>query len=378
MHGSDVGPGGPVEVGGGCLSGCLSGCDPTYCAWTDFEYLLWWTKHGQVPPLATYGVNPTNGVLGTPGTFPVITGSDLTHEDQDGGRFTFGWWFSQYQDLGVEATFLFLGSDTTDRAASSTAAANAPVLAVPFTSAFTGAEAATVLAGPGLGTGAVFATDTLRFWGGEVNAIIDLCKGNRYRLDLLAGARYLKVEDQLGFTSLTVPTAGAGTRVSHSDTFSAHTNYVSGQLGLRAEYHWSYFFVNAVTKLALGSSHEEVKVGGTTLVAVPTLPPVALPGGFFAQPTNSGNRSRDEFALLPEFGLNVGFHLTDCVRVYAGYTFLYLSRVARPGDQIDRTLNLSQQPGLGPSLIGAPRPAPLLTDTDFWVQGINFGLEIRY
>jgi hypothetical protein len=30
------------------------------------------------------------------------------------------------------------------------------------------------------------------------------------------------------------------------------------------------------------------------------------------------------------------------------------------------------------TVIGAPRPAPLFNTTDFWAQGVNFGLELRF
>jgi len=30
------------------------------------------------------------------------------------------------------------------------------------------------------------------------------------------------------------------------------------------------------------------------------------------------------------------------------------------------------------ALVGDPRPAPLFNRTDFWAQGINFGLQISY
>jgi hypothetical protein len=384
MTGPEMVPqGGPVEAGcGGC--GCLGGYaggyggDSSYCLWTDFEYLLWWSKNGQTPPLATVGVPATLGILNTPGTVPVIGGSDFTHEDMSGLRFTLGAWVNQYQDLGVEATVFVLESDTSDHGVATTNAANARVLAQPFVDARTGLESVQVLGGPGLGAGGVFASDTLRFWGADLDAIINLCMGRRYRIDLLAGARYLNVEDTLSVASMTTPAGGGGTQINRRDDFGAFTNYVGGQIGLRTELNWSYFFVNAVGKLSAGSSHEEVKIGGTTLAAVPTAPPVVVPGGFLGLGTNSGKFSRDEFAVAPEVGFNVGAQLTDCIRVYAGYTFLYLNRAVRAGDQIDRTLNLTQQPGLGGVLLGAPRPVPVLSDTDFWVQGLNFGLELRY
>ena len=40
----------------------------------------------------------------------------------------------------------------------------------------------------------------------------------------------------------------------------------------------------------------------------------------------------DEFAVLPELGFNVGWQYNPLWRFYVGYTFLYWSDVARPGD----------------------------------------------
>jgi hypothetical protein len=54
--------------------------------------------------------------------------------------------------------------------------------------------------------------------------------------------------------------------------------------------------------------------------------------------------------------------------------------VVRPGDQIDRVVNPTQLPlsAAASQLIGPARPVPVLRDTDFWAQGINFGVEFRY
>jgi hypothetical protein len=54
--------------------------------------------------------------------------------------------------------------------------------------------------------------------------------------------------------------------------------------------------------------------------------------------------------------------------------------VARPGDQIDRTVNPSQVPDVGGPrpLSGPARPLPTFQTADFWTQGINFGLEFRF
>jgi hypothetical protein len=62
-----------------------------------------------------------------------------------------------------------------------------------------------------------------------------------------------------------------------------------------------------------------------------------------------------------------------------GYSFLYWSNVLRVGDQLDRTVDTSQvATSLTVLPTSPPRPAVKFADTDLWVQGINFGLELRY
>jgi hypothetical protein len=72
--------------------------------------------------------------------------------------------------------------------------------------------------------------------------------------------------------------------------------------------------------------------------------PQRFPGGYFAQPTNIGDFHRAVFAVVPEIGLNVGYDLTGWMTAFFGYTFLYTNNVARPGNQIDRSINPIQSP----------------------------------
>ncbi len=91
--------------------------------------------------------------------------------------------------------------------------------------------------------------------------------------------------------------------------------------------------------------------------------------------------SSDEMTFAPELGLNIGYQITQHLRAFAGYDFLYLSNVLRPGDQIDRGINFSQtvQSAIaGNTTASGTRPALPFTESDFWAQGINLGLEFRY
>jgi len=118
-----------------------------------------------------------------------------------------------------------------------------------------------------------------------------------------------------------------------------------------------------------------VNVSGSSTVTQPGLGPVTSASGLFVQGTNSGIRSRNRFAFIPEVNCNLGYRVSDQTSLTIGYSFLYLNDVVVAGGQIDRTVNLSQNPG---PIVGPARPAPLLNSTDYWVQGLSLGMDYRY
>ena len=78
--------------------------------------------------------------------------------------------------------------------------------------------------------------------------------------------------------------------------------------------------------------------------------------------------------------MTLGYNITPRVKATFGYTFLYWSNVARPGNQIDRNINPVNIPtsgaqGLGPA--GGP-PTFNFQQSGYWAQGLNFGLEFRF
>ena len=98
--------------------------------------------------------------------------------------------------------------------------------------------------------------------------------------------------------------------------------------------------------------------------------------GLLAQGTNLGSRSTNEFSVIPEGTTAVGYQVTEGIRAFVAYSALYWTNVTRAGDQIDMVVNATQiPPG---TLNGAARPGVTGTKTDFWAQGVSFGVEIRY
>ena len=166
------------------------------------------------------------------------------------------------------------------------------------------------------------------------------------------------------------------TVIDSSDLFDAKNEFNGAELGIAAKTRYCRWSLEMLAKLALGSTQSRTNVGGSTIVSVPGVLPVTSRGGFLALPTNTGFRSENNFCVMPELGLTLGCDISCHWKATCGYTFLYWSKVARPGDQIDRDLNLSQQNGQ--ALNGFPAPQPKFITTDFWAQGLNFGLEYRF
>jgi hypothetical protein len=121
--------------------------------------------------------------------------------------------------------------------------------------------------------------------------------------------------------------------------------------------------------------------GSSSLLAAPTGPVLAtLPGGILALPTNIGHQSKDDFSVIPEAEIRLGYQVTKHLSAFVGYNFMYWSSVVRPGEQINRNLTPTIIPSFFEFTPGAPatQPAPLFKTTDFWAQGINFGMELRF
>lgn len=351
--------------------------------WFRGEYLLWWTKETPVPPLVTTSPPGTPrdfaGVLGAPGTAILYSGDG--NPERSGGRFTLGFWFDDQQTIGLESTTLFIGQRSMTFVDVS---GGVPILARPFNNVLTGMEASELVAFPGVLAGGIAVSSANRLWSTELNLRTNCWRGCFWHVDWLLGVRFLGFDENLGITEgLTVPAGAgalAGSRIVVQDSFGTHNQFVGGQTGLDIGFRRGRWSLDLLGKIALGNTHQELNINGSTQFAVPGLPLSVQRGGLYALPTNIGEFTRDRFAVVPEVGIIVGYQITPHVRAIVGYTFLYNSAVIRPGSQIDRGINVTQLPSqVGPgTLVGPARPAPILHGTDFWAQGLSFGLELRY
>jgi hypothetical protein len=347
--------------------------------WFSAEYLLWWIKDSPLPvPLLS------TGAIGAPGTSTLLGNQQIDNEGFQGGRFSAGYWFDDQHAWGIEGIYFFLGQRSVSEQFNSNpfggSVVGFPFFDVSGTATATGlpGEAFMALGVPGASVTHASVSLSSFLQGAEVNGLYNLWCCNCLRVDLLAGLRFLQLQEKLGFaTEMTTLGVGPGlTSMSTQDQFNTRNDFYGGQVGAKAEYVVGPWFVNGTAKVALGDIHEILDVSGQNTISMAGGSPVTTTGGLFAQRTNIGHLSHNRFAVIPEVDFNVGYQFTDWFRAFVGYSFLAVSDVARPGDQIDRNVNPTQL--FGGTLAGPARPLPLLRESSFWAQGINFGVELRY
>jgi hypothetical protein len=340
------------------------------------EYLFWWVDTQDAPPLLV--VDPAAG----PETVIGDGDLDLDNGERTGVRLNFGKWLNSCQTLGLEGTFLYLIERRPTLTATS---ADGTLLARPFINAANNAASGILLTAPGVVSARSEIEMFHRLWGAEANLRKQLCRFHNGHLDVLAGFRYLQLDEHLAVNDsiqfAVSPAFLSGALITTHDYFGTENQFYGGQLGLQSQFQWGRFNLDLWGKVGLGNNRQSVGINGTTAIVGPPAPVgnVSAVGGVLAQRTNIGQFERDRFAVLPEVGIRVGVRLTDCLRVGAGYSFLYLNNAVRPGDQIDPVVNPTQVPQLfqGP-LLGQPRPAFLFRESDYWAHGLNVEFEYRF
>jgi hypothetical protein len=347
---------------------------PGYQIWASADYLHWWTRSGPVPvPIAT--LDSTTSVL--------VGNSSLDYGGRSGAQAWVGTWLDERHVFGVE----FGGFWLEDKTASSSASSATIALGQPFFNVATGSGDAFLLGPPA----AVSVSSHSEFWGLELNFVRNLMDCCYFSADLLFGARYLDLDEDLNIARTSVAPAPftlagmpepAGAGLAVSDRFMARNQFYAGQIGGRAEWHRGGLFFNVTGKVALGPNHETVNVLGSSTATAPGAPSVTVPGGFLALAgTNIGRQKTDWFSVAPQVGVQLGYHVTQNIRAHVGYDFLYINSVVRPGEQIALRVNPSfvpTSPAFGTGSRQLAEPGPFLRQDDFWAHGISAGLTIEY
>jgi hypothetical protein len=350
-------------------------CGPPGEFWIRTEYSFWSFRGDRLPALVTSGPAGSGTVLGQPGVGTLFGGSTVNGDAVSGGRFTGGVWFNSCYTFGFEGSYFFLGDRVTRFGIGSLGSPGSTDLGRPFVNILTGQPESLVVAVPGVAGGAVTVSDKTEPQGAEANLVGNLCRTATLTINLMGGFRYLDLREEVTVADSTLGVAGSptpGTSTITVDDFTTHNHFYGGQLGVQAEYRWHCLAFTLVEKLALGVNTGEATISGGSLIGTATTVTTLPSLGLLVQPSNAGSHWHDSFGVVNEIGGRVGWQINDYVQVFAGYTFVYASSVVRPGGVIDPGLNLAQGAG------GPARPGALLRETDFWAQGLNAGVEVRY
>ncbi len=369
------------------------------------EYLLWWVKGAPLPvPLVTTGtVRFDPGTLGFADTVilygapsPSAPGGNDTQNFPgfNGTRLTLGYWLDDAQTYAIEGRGFLLQTRSAGYEARSDANGS-PSINIPFanTITFSPIGAPNLVEGPGeigfpasqanILTGGVAISNSLRFWGADATGVVNLYRAPSWEVSALGGFRYLDLAETF---NLALDLAGvspgffAGQNGSLFDVFQTRNQFYGASLGLRGNALYGPFTLEMSGRVSLGVSHEVLNVYGGYQAANFVARGVvsAGPEGIFAQPANSGRYTSNEFAVVPEAQVKLGYDVTPAIRLSVGYDVLYESRVVRPGDQINRDLPKGQIFQQNGGAVSTTSPTALFNRTDFFAHGLNAGVTFRF
>lgn len=357
-------------------------------SWGSIEVMHAYARGRRLPPLVTTGASSADAVLPN-GT--ILFGNETVGTDLQGaGRVGFGTWLGCDKRLGVGASFFALEGDS-DGYIGSSDDTGSPVRARPFFDSAPGRmrQGVFTVAAPNLFDGVIEAEADNDVLAAEVSARLKVAGNSRFRFDVIGGYQFARIDDSLTVSSHQVALAGSqfpfpeGTELDFQDIFSAKNQFHGGKFGMIADYCFGRFTLSMAGKVSFGNMRRTVSIRGLSSVTDVSGSTQNFNGGLLALGDNLGTLVDDRFSVMPEADFKLVYHLTNHLDFSLGYTFMYWSAVALAGDQIDTsregtpTVNSTQI--LGGTLQGANNPVlPSIDDTDFWVQGITFGLVFHH
>ncbi|WP_197169316.1 BBP7 family outer membrane beta-barrel protein [Novipirellula galeiformis] len=386
------------SCGGNGWRPCLTLCLPQD-GWVSFEYLSWWQDGMSLPPLVTTSTNPNvaradAGVLGKDTTRVLFGGEEVLTDSFDGGRLRMGVWLDKCHTWAIAGEYFKIGSESESYFGNSN---GNPVLARPFfnvtPSSGIAREDSELVAYNGTVTGSVSATAESELLGAGIHfrnlratnqgcntwGLFGCPQQFTSRTEALIGYRHLQLTEGVMIQERLTGINPVGNFVI-DDQFATRNQFNGVDIGWVYSQNRGCWTLDGSLRLGIGTTHQTVSINGqTTISGDPnSTGSQTLPGGLLAQESNIGQYKRDEFSVVPEFNVNLGYRIHDNWRVMVGYTFLYWSNVVRPGEQISLDVNPNQLPPAANPMTGPARPHFAFDSVDYWAQGISTGLEYRW
>ena len=343
------------------------------------EALIWWYKSSPTP----VPVIVAEGLVGRPETTTLLGGGNVDTNPNAGFRL-----FADYAvnaQWGLAGDFFYLPQRSTSSSVSSSGADGSTDLLLPFYDVTRNRENVTEISFAPLYGGSAKVEFTNKLMGAEIMAAWPFSTAAPWKVDLLGGFRWLQLKENYTITTSSPSIPPYPIDIwNTTDSFAASNNFYGAQFAARARYDQGPWVWNGVVKIGLGAMDQKVSVNGSLVTDDFSIgdAPQTFAGGYFALPTNIGDHSRTVFAVVPEVKLNLGYRVTPATTVYVGYSFLYVSNVVRPGNQINRNINPTQSVSytgdLPVNLEGPAQPTFNFNSTSFWAQGVSIGLSVAF
>lgn len=366
---------------------CLLGDVPEAVCWQEPEqprdrlfakvdFLWWYLKKDEIPPLLTTGPDGTTGVPGDPGVTTFYGGSIMSRHDRFiGVRPTLGYWFNEAETVGLEATAFFVERDSSilhiKRVTSP--------LFLLYTDANTGEQAVEQFSGlfPSGVTrqGSVQVYGRKEIYAEDVRGLVEISRNETWKWTAIAGAKFIQFRNQLNIVTTGMDLPDLNVLYGVEDNYHAYDRFYGGQLGLRTEAKWGNWFINGTVTCGLGTNEQRLVTHGSRLVHTPVSYD-RRDVGLYIQHSNTGEDIRWAFSAVPEVNLNLGWAPREWFNVQIGYSAFVWLNVLRAGDQVDTVVNTNQING--ETYDGPARPTIPWKESTFWAQGLNIGCELRW
>lgn len=343
------------------------------------DYLLFEFRDGPAPPLIQHV--PTNQLTTPldPTAARTMFGDGIRQHAFSGYYAAGGFWF--HNNWAIDGSYVQFQTKTKEFSITS---AGDPAIGRYFYDVTNNSTPSTFLiysqpTGPI--NGSITATAPTKFSMFDLNARTHGYTVFSDRVDWLAGIRYADLKEGIVINDFT-NSAAAGISYTGEDRFETANKFYGAQVGFNAWTGLPYGFTLDVTgKLALGAVRQQVDISGFTIEQIGGVVTRVLPGDVLTQTTNIGSYQRTQCAAMPEFMVKVGYQCSQHINISLGYDVVAITNVMRPGSAIDPRVNPNVSPLLTPSSANTTQ-VPAFdfngNGTDFWAQGLTFGVSVYY
>jgi len=363
--------------------------------WIGGEYLGWWLSGDDLPPLVTDSPATTPidqaGTLGNP-TTRILSGNETVGDDwRHGFRVFGGVWLDCCHNWALSGDYFHTGDNDYHFRAESDPNR---IVTRPFFNSQTGQPDAELVSVPNQldGTVEVAWDDTFQGAGIALNHCAWRCCtpgcspcdcGTSRSLNCILGYRWYQYDSDLGITEnlLVLPETSTplvpGTQIFVEDRFHVRNDFHGAEIGLSGCYQRSWFWIDGMAKLALGSNQRTVRINGQTVNTVPQDGTSQFLGGLLtSEATNIGRYEDHQFIGIPEFRVGIGALLTRGISARIGYNIIIWDDVVTVSSALPP--NLAVDPRNLPPVEGGGGIHPSfegIRGSTFVAHGFTAGLE---